>query len=112
MLANRNKSAKRQRFLAVLAMMVTGQTLATARAQDTESLVATGLGYTPQQQSVVYDKVDPNEASKCTGKYETIGGIDGLMIYGPDGRLLRRFADTNGDRNVDLWSYYKDGIEV
>jgi thiol-disulfide isomerase/thioredoxin len=56
--------------------------------------------------------VEAKDASKCTGKYETLGGIDGLMIYGPDGRLLRRFADTNGDRNVDQWSYYKDGIEV
>jgi thiol-disulfide isomerase/thioredoxin len=34
------------------------------------------------------------------------------MIYGPSGQLLRRFADTNGDRNVDEWSYFKDGIEV
>jgi thiol-disulfide isomerase/thioredoxin len=34
------------------------------------------------------------------------------MIYGPNGQLLRRFADSNGDRNVDEWSYFKDGIEV
>lgn len=81
-------------------------------AQDTEALVATGLGYAPQQQVVIYDLVEAKDASKCTGKYETLGGVDGLMIYGPDGRLLRRFADTNGDRNVDQWSYYKDGIEV
>jgi thiol-disulfide isomerase/thioredoxin len=112
MLANRNQRAKRQRFLAAIAMMLAGHSAVSANAQDTETLVATGLGYTPQQQNVVYDQVDPKDAAKCTGKYETIGGVDGLMIYGPDGRLLRRFADTNGDRNVDLWSYYKDGIEV
>ena len=28
------------------------------------------------------------------------------------GILLRRFADTNGDRVVDQWSYYSDGLEV
>ena len=28
------------------------------------------------------------------------------------GILLRRFADINGDRVVDQWSYYKDGLEV
>jgi hypothetical protein len=47
-------------------------------------LVASGLGYTPQQKEVVYDLVEAKEASQCTGKYETIGGVDGLMIYGPD----------------------------
>jgi Thioredoxin-like len=32
----------------------------------------------------------------------------------PDGRpqLVRRFFDSNGDGKVDVWSYYKDGIEV
>ena len=33
-------------------------------------------------------------------------------MLGPDGSLLRRFADTNGDRDIDLWSYYKFGVEV
>jgi len=112
MLANSNKNARRAKFLAILATLLACQSNQWVKAQDTEALVATGLGYTPQQQGVTYDLVDAKDASKCTGKYETIGGIDGLMIYGPDGRLLRRFADTNGDRNVDQWSYYKDGIEV
>ncbi len=29
-----------------------------------------------------------------------------------DGSVLRTFADTNGDKKVDLWSYYKFGVEV
>jgi len=112
MLGNRNKRVRRSRYLAMIALLVVSQPSTRLDAQDTEALVATGLGYAPQQQGVGYDLVEPKDASKCTGKYEAIGGIDGLMIYGPDGRLLRRFADTNGDRNVDQWSYYKDGIEV
>ena len=112
MLSKTNKRVRKAYFLTVLGAMLASHTATGGFAQDTATLVATGLGYTPQQQSVIYDLVEPSDASKCTGKYETIGGVDGLMIYGPDGRLLRRFADTNGDRNVDLWSYYKDGIEV
>ena len=91
---------------------VAGTTGSNLQAQDTDALVATGLGYSPRQKDVDYDRVDTKDASKCTGKYETRSGVDGLMIYGPDGQLLRRFADINGDRNVDLWCYYKDGIEV
>jgi thiol-disulfide isomerase/thioredoxin len=112
MLSSKYKSVRRSSFLTVLAAMLASQASGVCQAQDTEALVATGLGYTPQQQGVIYDLVEPKDATKCTGKYETLGGVDGLMIYGPDGRLLRRFADTNGDRNVDQWSYFKDGIEV
>lgn len=83
-----------------------------AHAQQTDKLVTTGLSYSPRQSGVPFDKVQPGDESKCTGKYETRNGSDGLMIYSPEGQLLRRFADTNGDRNVDEWCYFKDGIEV
>jgi hypothetical protein len=33
-------------------------------------------------------------------------------VESPDGAILRRFVDTNGDNIVDQWSYYKDGVEV
>lgn len=83
-----------------------------ATAQQPDQLVATGLSYSPRQTNVSYDRVDPKDESRCTGKYETRNGADGLMIYTPDGQTLRRFADTNGDRNVDQWCYFKEGIEV
>jgi thiol-disulfide isomerase/thioredoxin len=85
---------------------------AESRAQQTDKLVATGLSYSPRQSGIPYDKVQPNDESRCTGRYETRNGSDGLMIYSPDGQLLRRFSDTNGDRNVDEWCYFKDGVEV
>jgi len=34
------------------------------------------------------------------------------VVRGPREEVLRSFADTNGDRVVDRWSYYKDGVEV
>jgi thiol-disulfide isomerase/thioredoxin len=85
---------------------------AESRAQQTDKLVATGLSYSPRQSGIQYDKVQASDESRCTGRYETRNGSDGLMIYSPDGQLLRRFADTNGDRNVDEWCYFKDGVEV
>lgn len=83
-----------------------------AMGQGADKLVATGLSYSPRQTGVAFDKVESGEEARCVGKYETRNGIDGLMIYAPNGQLLRRFADSNGDRNVDEWSYFKDGIEV
>lgn len=83
-----------------------------AAAQTADKLVSTGLSYSPRQPGISYDKVEAGEESQCTGRYEKRNGSDGLMIYGPSGQLLRRFADTNGDRNVDEWSYFKEGIEV
>jgi hypothetical protein len=92
--------------MAIMAAALASNTATKVVAQDTEAMVATGLGYAPQQQNVQYDQVDAKDASKCTGKYETLSGIDGLMIYGPDGRLLRRFADTNGDKVISNWEFF------
>lgn len=81
-------------------------------AADNDAQVAKALSYAPRQSNVQYDKVSEKEVASCTGKYETRNGFEGLVIYGPNGQPLRRFADSNGDRSVDQWCYYKDGIEV
>lgn len=36
----------------------------------------------------------------------------GYVVKDPNGLILRRFLDTNGDNKLDQWCYYKDGIEV
>ena len=33
-------------------------------------------------------------------------------MYSTNQQLLRRFLDTNGDGNVDMWCYYKNGVEI
>ena len=43
---------------------------------------------------------------------EKEGGVERLVVRGPAGEVLRAFADTDGNRVVDRWSYYKDGVEV
>ena len=36
----------------------------------------------------------------------------GWVVESPEGLILRKFIDTNGDNVVNQWSYYKDGVEV
>ena len=86
--------------------------LTSSLAVERDPLAVKGLGYTPRQSNVAYDKVAEKDVDSCTSKYETRNGFDGLVIYSPDGQPLRRFADGNGDKQVDQWCYYKDGIEV
>ena len=86
--------------------------LTSSLAVERDPLAVKGLGYTPRQSNVAYDKVAEKDVDSCTSKYETRNGFEGLVIYSPDGQPLRRFADGNGDKQVDQWCYYKDGIEV
>ncbi len=39
-------------------------------------------------------------------------GASGWLLKDSKGQPLRRFFDSSGDKKVDTWSYYKDGIEV
>ena len=81
-------------------------------ASERDPQVVKALGYTPRQTNVGYDKVADKDIDSCTSKYETRNGFEGLVIYNADGQPLRRFSDANGDRQVDQWCYYKDGIEI
>ena len=81
----------------------------TASAQPT---VEYALGLSPFQKNVDFDKVTAEDARNCSIKMEKEGGVNAWVVRGPRGEVLRSFADTNGDRVVDRWSYYKDGSEV
>lgn len=70
------------------------------------------LGLAPFQQNVEYDRVAADQVKACSIKMEKEGGLNAWVVRGPRGEVLRSFSDTNGDRVVDRWSYYKDGAEV
>ena len=70
------------------------------------------LKLTPIQEGVDYDRPTPEEAAKCKISVKKIDGHVGWVVESPDGTILRKFVDTNGDNVVDQWSYYKDGVEV
>lgn len=72
------------------------------------------LAFRPIQRGVVIST--PTAAEKASCKVElmqgAVKGTSGWVLRDPNGRLLRKFFDNNGDRTPDQWSYYKDGVEV
>src|SRR5262245_48620960 len=51
----------------------------------------------------------PAEAQIPNCKVEVIKGESkgsGYLLRDPDGKPLRRFFDTDGDRYIDVWSYF------
>jgi thiol-disulfide isomerase/thioredoxin len=73
---------------------------------------AQALKLTPVQQGIDCDQPSPELAAKCKIIAKKINGRVGWIVESPDGVILRKFVDTNGDNVVDQWSYYKDGLEV
>jgi thiol-disulfide isomerase/thioredoxin len=70
------------------------------------------LGLSPFQAGVDFDRPSAEEAAEASIKMEKGPGGSAWVVRGADGRVLRAFADTNNDRVVDRWSYFKDGVEV
>ncbi len=81
-------------------------------AQAATPSAAAALGLTPIQREVDFDTPDKANAAKCVIKAEKNGKVSGWAVYDHAGQPLRRFLDTNGDNKVDLWCYYKNGVEV
>ncbi|QDV84455.1 redoxin domain-containing protein [Stieleria magnilauensis] len=73
---------------------------------------AQALSLKPLQQDANYELVPAEQVAKCTVSDITEDGQNGWEVTGPDGHLLRRFVDTNGDKKIDLWSYYNYGVEA
>ncbi len=85
--------------------------VAKAAAADLPTASA-ALGLRPVQSDVEFEKPDTEAAAKCTVEKLSENDWTGFLVVAADGRRLRRFADTNGDREIDLWCYYDNGVEV
>jgi hypothetical protein len=81
-------------------------------AQPATPSARQALQITPIQRDVEYDVPSPEEIDKCTMQVFRSGKQSGWIVRAPDGAILRKFVDTNGDNMVDQWCYYKDGLEV
>ena len=91
--------------LAALAALSAAAVAAPPTAQD-------ALALKPRLKGVDYSIPSADEAKQATIKQEQEGGVSALVVRGPSGEVLRAFADSDGNRVVDRWSYYKDGVEV
>jgi thiol-disulfide isomerase/thioredoxin len=74
--------------------------------------VEDALAIKPRQKGVDCSQLSAEEIKQASIKQDKEAGASALVVRGPSGEVLRAFADTNGDRVVDRWSFYKDGLEV
>ncbi|WP_353620924.1 redoxin domain-containing protein [Rhodopirellula sp. JC639] len=81
-----------------------------ARAQSPTA--AQALALKPLQPDATYEIVPAEKVAKCTVNDITVAGQNGWEVVAPDGQMLRRFVDTNGDKKIDLWSYFNYGVEA
>ncbi len=102
----------RQR-LYVLAALVAGSSGSFVAAQSGVT-VEQILRYRPRQAGVDYEIPKPEEIAQCKIEVERGGsGVgSGWVVIGPNGQLLRRFVDTDGNNVVDQWRYYQHGLEI
>jgi len=99
------------RFAAVFALalsfsVVGGQSVFAAPT------AAQALQLEPIQTDVDYFRPAGAEIDGCKIAAANAGKASGWVVEGPGGERIRLFLDTNNDKKVDLWTYYKDGIEV
>jgi len=70
------------------------------------------LALKPIQKDVDFDQPDADALKQCTVRQETRSVGAGWVVRDAGGRLLRAFLDSNADNKIDLWCYYKNGVEV
>ena len=85
--------------------------LTTNASAETPSASA-ALSLKPVQTGIEFEQVEPQNVEKCEVQDIRHPKWTGWEVVAQDGTLLRRFADTNGDKKVDLWCYFKFGIEI
>ncbi|HZW33883.1 MAG TPA: thiol-disulfide isomerase, partial [Isosphaeraceae bacterium] len=85
-----------------------------AGAQSAGTAPSDLLRFHPKLPGVDYDTpTDPAAINAC--KVETVVKEQksiGYALRDGQGKLLRRFIDTDGNHKLDQWSYYQDGFEV
>ncbi len=96
-------------LLAVLCCLFGVSSLASAAEPPS---AATALSFRPKQKSVEIDTPDKADVENCTVRVERRGKVSGWVVLGPQGQVIRRFVDSDGDGTVDQWRYYHTGIEV
>jgi hypothetical protein len=103
---------KRLSSLAIVAGWFLGWFVLSAAVWAATPTAEQALKLTPVQPGVDYDRPTPEQAARCKIVAKRIDGHMGWIVESPEGVVLRKFVDTNDDKVVDQWSYFKDGLEV
>jgi hypothetical protein len=107
--ARRNGAVRVGVWIAALCLLLAG----VGTAQAAPPTVAQMLSFRPRQEGVAITTPAPDKQSDC--KVELVKGASrgsGWVLKDESGNLLRKFFDSNDDNRIDVWSYYKDGVEV
>ena len=97
-------------LLATCALLICLSAVHPASAQSPSAKAA--LQLSPVQDDAVYETVGADAVDKCEVRDIKHKTWTGWEVVAADGTLLRRFADTNKDKKVDLWCYFNFGIET
>ena len=103
-------TSQKLRFLSVLAAFATVG-MSALNAAEAPS-VADTMKFVPRQKDVEYETPKPAEFAKCKVEVERKGKVNGWVVLGPAGQVLRKFLDTDGVGGIDQWRYFNHGIEV
>lgn len=96
-------------FLTVFATLILfSHSLPAADAPSVEL----ALTFKPIQSDIEIEIPDKADYGRCKVEVEQSKNSSGWIVYGPNGQVLRRFVDTNGDNVVDQWRYFNRGLEV
>lgn len=104
-------SFKKTSLFGLLALLAWTQAMpARAAAPTVEQM----LMYRPRQKDVILNTPGAEEAKTYTVQpaQNSAGKVYGWLLVDGQKKTVRRFLDVNGDNNIDIWSYYKDGIEI
>lgn len=103
-------SAKSRMVISLFSVLL-GTTASVVHAAKPPS-VGAALRLRPVQHGINYDIPDTQTAKQCKVEPYSQQGAKGWIVRHPAGHVLRRFLDTNNDNVVDVWSYYREGLEV
>ena len=98
--------------LCMLGFALFGQAFFAHPAVAANPSAETALALQPVQKDFSFQKVAAADVEKCRVVDLSDNGWTGWVVESADGSRLRRFADTNADKKIDLWCYYDQGVEV
>ncbi len=73
---------------------------------------ASALRLQPIQPMVDYEKVPADQVDACVVRDVETDQWAGWEVYDSTGQILRRFVDTDDDKRVDRWCYFRYGVEI
>jgi len=104
------KSPAIRKLLAGFLLLTGSVTQAFSQTPSPDTMLDAKLA--PKMDDVQISMPDDIKTCKVELVKGATAGSSGWLLKDAKGQTLRRFFDTNGDNKVDLWSYYKDGVEV